>query len=105
MSKKKLKKYTNKFKAKVILEILKNEKTINQIACENKVIPRNVTNWKKQFIDNMELVFDREKIVDIYKNRIKDNNLLIDDLYRQIGKLKTQLDWTKKKSEEIGFEY
>ena len=42
-------KYSNKFKVKLVLEVLKGEKTLNQIASEYNVLPNNLINWKKQF--------------------------------------------------------
>ena len=102
MSTKKLKKYSSDFKARVVLEVLKGEKTLSQIASECGVVPRNIQYWKREFMDNMELVFDKEKAVKKYKDKVKEKEMEIDDLYRQNGRLNLQLEWAKKKSKEFG---
>ena len=102
MSKRKAKKYTSSFKARVVLEALKNEKTLSQIGSEYQIDPKNIHNWKKEFLGNMELVFDKEKAVTEYKEQLRGKERQIDSLYRQNGKLNLLLDWAKKKSKEYG---
>jgi len=51
-------KYSNAFKVKLVLELLKGEKTLSQIASENNVVPKNLQNWKKQFLENAEIAMD-----------------------------------------------
>jgi len=104
MSTRKPRTYENNFKAKVVLEALKNDKTINQIASENNIIPENIKNWKKQFLENMEMVFDKDKRLDPYKKKISEKDELIEELYKQVGKITTHLEWAKKKSKEAGIE-
>jgi len=49
----KRKTYSADFKAKLVLESLEGDKTINEIASKYEIIPKNLTNWKKQFLDNV----------------------------------------------------
>ena len=49
----KRKTYSAEFKAKLVLEVLKEEKTINEIASEYGMVPKNFINWKKEFLENM----------------------------------------------------
>ena len=49
-----------KFKAKVALEAIKGDKTISQIASEYGIHPQQVRAWKKEFLENMHLVFEKE---------------------------------------------
>ena len=58
---KKHRSFDTKFKIRTILEALKNEKTINQIASENKISPKNIINWKKYFTENMHLIFENDR--------------------------------------------
>ena len=51
----KRKTYSAAFKAKVVLEVLEAEQTINEIATKYELLPANVKNWKKQFLENMSL--------------------------------------------------
>lgn len=59
----KWKTYSADFKAKLVLEVLNGEKTINEISSAYEVIPNNIKNWKKQFLENMSLAFDKSTVV------------------------------------------
>ena len=105
MSKRQIKRYDAEFKVRVVLEALKEELTINELAAKYDVIPANIRNWKQDFLANAELVFDKEKAVAQYKEQLGEKSRQIDELHRQLGKTTTQLEWCKKKSEELGLEY
>ncbi len=105
MTKKQVKQYPAGLKAKVVLEALKNESTLAEIGSKHQVHPSNIKGWRRQFLDNVEVVFDRDQIVRGYKIKLKESSEQVDDLYRQIGKLTSQLDWAKKKVEEFGLGY
>ena len=105
MSKRQIKRYDSEFKVKVVLEALKEELTINELATKYEVIPANIRNWKQEFMANAELVFDKEKAVVRYKEQLGEKERQMDELYRQLGKTNTQLEWCKKKSKELGLEY
>ena len=105
MSKRQIKRYDTGFKVKVVLEALKEEVTINELAAKFKVIPANIGNWKREFLANAELVFDKEKAVAQYKEQLGEKSRQMDELYQQLGKTTTQLEWCKKKSKELGLEY
>ena len=87
------KKYTPSFKAKVALEAIKEEKTSAELANEYQVHPGQIRNWKatakKEFVN----IF-----TDNRKKKEQDKDELIQELYCQVGKLKVELDWLKKKS-------
>ena len=97
MSKRKVKRFDTGFKVKVVLDALKEELTLNELAAKYKVIPRNIINWKKEFLANADLVFDKEKAVARYKEQLGEKDQQMDELYRQLGKSNTQLEWCKKK--------
>lgn len=105
MSKRQIKRYNTEFKVKVVIEALKEEMTINELAAKYNVIPANIRNWKRDFLANADLVFDKEKAVARYKEQLGEKRRQMDELYRQLGKTTTQLEWCKKKSEELGLEY
>jgi transposase-like protein len=56
---KKRKIYSAEFKSKLVLELLEGGDTLNQIASKYEILPKNLMNWKKQFLDNMSLAFDK----------------------------------------------
>ena len=66
-----VKSYSADFKAKLVLEALEGEKTINEIASQYEVLPVSLKNWKKQFLENMSLAFDKSTVVKEYKNEIE----------------------------------
>lgn len=86
--------YTSDFKAKMVIEALKGEKTINEIASANGVHPILLTRWKTETINGLPLLFDNKKS----NKKIKEYEDKIEELYKQIGKLTTQNEWMKKKS-------
>lgn len=105
MTKKQVKRYGATLKAKIVLEALKNEKTLAELGSEHKIHPKNIQLWKRQFLANVEVVFDKEVILKEYKEALKQEAEKTDELHRQIGELTAQLNWAKKKSKEVGLEY
>jgi transposase len=89
--------YDSRFKAQIALEALKNQKTIAQIASEHGVHPNLVTQWKQRLFAEIPDIFSNKQ----QRNK-QDSETLQDELYRQIGQLKVELDWLKKKSGVIG---
>ena len=87
------KQYTAKFKAQVALSAIREEKTLSELSSEFGVHANQIVRWKKEFLNRAEEIFSRE--VD---KRTQDAEVREAELYRQIGQLKVELDWLKKKS-------
>ena len=85
------KRYTTAFKSKVALEAIKGQKTISEIASEYEVHPNQVSQWKRQLRDGLEDVFTDPRRSGRSEEKEKDR------LYQEIGRLKVELDWLKKK--------
>ena len=66
----KRKSYSVDFKAKLVLEVLEGEKMVNEIASQYEVLPASLKSWKKQFLENMSLAFDKSTVVKAYKDKI-----------------------------------
>jgi transposase-like protein len=85
--------HTAQFKAKVALEAAKGDKAIAQLASEYEVHPTQITQWRKQLLELLPEIFSRRK-----DNDRQEQEKLTAELYQQIGQLKVELDWLKKKS-------
>ncbi len=81
------------FKAKVALEAVKGEKTIAQLSSEYGVHPNQIGQWRKRLLKELPALFSDKR-----KKAEQDNEELENELYRQIGQLKVELEWLKKKS-------
>jgi transposase len=85
--------FTGGFKAKVALEAIKGQRTVQELATGYGVHPNQITNWKKQLIAAAADLFSGAR-----ERRDLADEMEKDELYRQIGKLQVQLDWLQKKS-------
>ncbi len=89
------KQHTSAFKAKIVQEAIKEEKTIAQIASENGIHPNQISQWKSLALAGLPTLFDRQS------KALSDqvaHDTQTEELYSQIGKLTTQVAWLKKKS-------
>lgn len=84
------------FKAKIAAEALRGMKTQNEIAAEFSVHPLQVTQWKKQMLTGLPALFGAKP-----DKSEAEQEELVARLYQQIGQLKVELDWLKKKSERF----
>ncbi|MCP3925399.1 MAG: IS3 family transposase [Desulfobacterales bacterium] len=80
------------FKAKVALEAAKQEKTISQLSSDFGVHSNMITKWKSHLLKELPGIFANGRT-----NKDKKNQKVIEELYKQIGQLKVELDWLKKK--------
>ncbi len=85
--------FPSKFKAKVAIEALKGHQTVNQIAAEFEVHPSQVNTWKKQLLESSSDIFGKGR-----KQQAENAEEERDKLYNQIGRLKVEVDWLKKKT-------
>ena len=93
----KRKSYSADFKAKLVLEVLEGEKTINEIASAYGVIPLSLRNWKKQFLENISLAFDKSTVVKEYKDEIETLQKSNDELAKKVGNLTIEKDFLEGK--------
>lgn len=84
------------FKSKVAIEAIKKEKTMAQLSGEFGIHPNQITQWKSHLLNELPGIFSNRR-----SKSDKDSEQLINELYRQIGQLKVELDWLKKKSEQL----
>lgn len=84
--------YSAEFKAKVAIAAIKGDKTVNEIASTYGVHPNQVTTWKKQALSVIPDAFSSRPA-----RQAEADEELKARLYQQIGQLKVELDWLKKK--------
>lgn len=92
MNKKSRRKFTAEFKAKVCLEAIREQQTIESLSKKYDLHPTQINTWKKEFLNNISLVFEKEGSVDN-----DEKAQLVQTLYAQIGELKVANDFLKKK--------
>lgn len=87
--------YSASFKAQVVLELLREEKTVAQLASEYGVHPTMLHRWRNTVVGNLSTLFE-----DADKNKSavmkKEHDREVEELYSKIGRLTTQLEWLKK---------
>lgn len=88
--------HSPEFKTKLVLEALRGERTVQEIASENNISPNLLTRWKSTVIEGMPCLFENENSK--LRKQAKAHEAEVDNLYRQIGKLTTENEWLKKKS-------
>jgi putative transposase len=88
------KSFTSEFKSKVAIEALKGHKAISELAAEFAVHPTQINNWKKQLLEMSKSAFNTKQRQKAQERADAER----DRLYAQIGQLKVELDWLKKKT-------
>ena len=90
--KKTRRKFSSAFKTRVVLEALKERKTIGEIASKFELHPNQITKWKKEFLENADKVIKEKSPKEAFEMEKEK-----DELYKQIGRLKMENEWLKKK--------
>ncbi len=87
--------YSATFKADAVKELMKEEKTISQLAAELDVHPSQLKEWKRITLQGLPELFSRESKAG---EQAKAHEQQVNELYGEIGRLTTQVNWLKKKS-------
>ena len=90
------KSYPSSFKSKVVLRTLKEDLTMAELSSKFEIHRCLIQRWKSEAIDGFPQLFS-----DKFSNKHTKNEELISELYKQIGQLKVENDWLKKKVETI----
>jgi transposase-like protein len=88
------KNHSASFKAQLVLEMLREEKTASELASSYGVHPTMLHRWKKVVLEGLPQLFERDKDVKAAQEAYEQQ---IEQLYTEIGRLSTQLAWIKKK--------
>ncbi len=90
------KNHDSAFKAKVALEATKGERTMAQISSEYGVHVNQIRQWRQKLLEELPGVFSDRR-----QKKDKETEEMTSELYRQIGQLKVELEWLKKKSLQL----
>ena len=88
--------FSKEFKAKVALEALRERETLQELAKKYDLHPNQIVSWKKVIQSELPELFSRKK-----DKKIEDTDSQIKSLYEEIGRLKMERDWLKKKVDEL----
>lgn len=94
MEKTSRRKFSADFKAKVVIEALKERQTIEELARKHELHPNQISMWKKEFLEKASSVFSSGSEKSDEKRSQDD---MVEKLYSQIGQQKVEIDWLKKK--------
>lgn len=95
--KKGVRKFEASFKARVVLEALKGQKTLPELCSTFGVHSTQISNWKRQALEELPRLFSEPKT-----SHNRPDEALVASLYQQIGQLKVELDWLKENTERLG---
>ena len=93
--KKKRRKFTSAFKARVAIEALKERETLAELSKRFEVHPNMISKWKQEFLEKSAEVFEK-------KGKEQEQEKDLEDLYTKIGKLEMENDFLKKNLKKIG---
>jgi transposase-like protein len=83
-------------KAKIVLAILRGDKTANEIASEYGVHPNIISRWKQTALDGLPELFE-DKRLKIDRSRFAEQEKQLEQAYKLVGQRDIELDWLKKK--------
>ena len=93
---KKRRRFSADFKFRVALEAAKGQQTLSELSREYSVHPNQISQWKRQLLENGADVFNQNGA-----SKHQDQEAIQTELYEQIGRLKMELEWVKKKSAQF----
>lgn len=101
MARKKGQTYTSEQKAKVVLELIKEEKTLGEIATQYKVTPKTIQNWKKEFLSNASKAFESDNNAKENEKKIEKLTEENDALAKALGRTTVERDWAVGKLKSL----
>jgi len=93
--------YTAEFKTRLVLEVIKEEKTLVEIASANKITPKNLQNWKKIFLENAEMAMEPSKAIKEYKEENAKLVKEVGEYAKKVGQLTLEKDWAVEKLKDL----
>jgi putative transposase len=101
----KMGKFSTQLKTRLVLEVLREEKTLNEIASANNINPKNLQNWKKLFLENAEVAMEPAKAVKEYKDEVAKLKIEVGEYAKKVGQLTLEKDWAVGKLKSLDSSY
>jgi len=95
------KQYTPEYKAKIVLEMLREETSVSEIASRENINKNQLQNWKKEFIENSSRVFAQNKLEKEAERKIRELEEKEREYQAKVGQLVIENDWLKKKHAQV----
>jgi transposase-like protein len=93
--------FSPEFKSKLVLEVLREERPLGEIANEYDISPNQLRNWKVEFLKNAPRAFSESRDEKEIRARVKEMDEQYEALMAKVGQLTIENDWLKKKSEQV----
>lgn len=93
--------FSPEFKSKLVLEVLREERPLGEIASEYDISPNQLRNWKIEFLKNASRAFSESRDEKEIRAREKEMDEQYDALMAKVGQLTIENDWLKKKSKQV----
>ena len=101
----KMTKFSTQLKTRLVLEVLREEKTLNEIASAHNINPKNLQNWKKLFLENAEVAMEPAKAVKEYKDEVAKLKIEVGEYAKKVGQLTLEKDWAVGKLKSLDSSY
>lgn len=93
--------FSPEFKSKLVLELLREERPLGEIANEHGISPNQLRNWKIEFLNNAPRTFSESRDEKEIRAREKEMDEQLNILMAKVGQLTIENDWLKKKSKQV----
>lgn len=97
----KRRKYTSEYKVKLVMEVLREEGTVNEIAAEHQVNPNQLAKWKREFMERIPSILDQTKQEREYRQAEENAEAEKAQMLKTIGQLTMERDFLKAASEKL----
>ena len=94
-------KYTSELKTRIVLEVLREERTLSEIAAENEINPNQIGNWKREFLANAHKAFDGAKDEQEARQKKRETAEKEAQMLKTIGQLTMERDFLKEATEYL----
>jgi transposase-like protein len=95
--------FTPEYKAKIVIEMLREQNTVSEIGARESISPKQLSNWKKEFLGNAYRAFSVTRDEKTANEAARASEDREQELMAKIGQLSYECDWLKKKFGEAGF--